>query len=102
MRAQIGRTISEIPEALVRVMQEREAKIVGAASGLPGFLSGVDEQRMVIVLPLVSRGEMLAVVTAAPPPGQAFPRHALPLATHPPPPAPPAIATAPLPLPSPP
>ena len=37
MRAQIGQTISEVPEALVRVMQEREAKIVGPASGLPGF-----------------------------------------------------------------
>ncbi len=82
MRAQIGQNISEIPTALVRVMEEREAKIVGAASGLPGFLSGIDEKRIVMVVPMVSRGEMLGVVTAAAPAGQVFTREDLTLATE--------------------
>jgi signal transduction histidine kinase len=82
MRAQIGQIISDIPPALVRVMQEREAKIVGAASGLSGFLSGIDEKRIVMVVPMVSRGEMLGVVTAAAPAGQVFTREDLTLATE--------------------
>jgi signal transduction histidine kinase len=82
MRAQIGQMISAVPEALVRVMQEREAKIVGPASGLPGFISGVDEQRIVMVVPMVSRGETLGVVTAAAPAGQVFTREDLTLATE--------------------
>ena len=82
MRAQIGQMISAVPESLVRVMQEREAKIVGAASGLPGFISGIDEQRIVMVVPMVSRGEILGVVTAAAPAGQVFTREDLTLATE--------------------
>jgi signal transduction histidine kinase len=82
MRAQIGEEISRIPEALVRVMQEREGKIVGHASGLPGFISGIDEQRIVMVVPLVSRGEVLGVVTAAAPEGQVFTREDLTLAAE--------------------
>ena len=82
IRQQIGQTISKIPEALVRVMKEREAKIVGAASGLHGFVSGLDEQRIVMVVPMVSRGETLGVVTAAAPAGQVFTREDLTLATE--------------------
>lgn len=82
MREQIGQTISTVPEALVRVMQEREAKIVGAASGLHGFISGIDEQRIVMVVPMVSRGETLGVVTSAAPGGQVFTREDLTLATE--------------------
>ncbi|MDQ6802995.1 MAG: GAF domain-containing sensor histidine kinase [Acidobacteriota bacterium] len=82
MRAQIGQTISDVPEALVRVMQEREAKIVGAASGLHGFISGIGEQRIVMVVPMVSRGETLGVVTAAAPAGQVLTREDLTLATE--------------------
>lgn len=81
MRQQIGQTISSVPEALVRVMQDREAKIVGAASGLSGFISGIDEQRIVMVVPMVSRGETLGIVTAAAPAGQVFTREDLTLAT---------------------
>ena len=82
MREQIGRIFSSVPEALVRVMQEREAKTVGAASGLSGFLSGIDDQRIVMVVPMVSRGETLGVVTAAAPAGQVFTREDLMLATE--------------------
>ena len=82
MRGQIGQAITSVPEALVRVMQEREGKIVGAASGLLGFISGIDEQRIVMVVPMVSRGETLGVVTAAAPAGQVFTREDLALATE--------------------
>ena len=64
MRDQIDQAIEPVPEALARVMDERQAKIVGPAAGLSKFLTGIDEQRTVMVIPLVSRGEVLGVVTA--------------------------------------
>jgi signal transduction histidine kinase len=82
MRAQIDRSTSEVPEALIRVMKEREAKNVGPAAGLAAFLTGTDDQRSVMVLPLISRGETLGVVTAAAPVGSVFTRDDLLLATE--------------------
>ena len=82
MRDQIDRPIEPVPEALARVRDEREAKIVGPAAGLAKFLTGADEQRTVMVIPLVSRGEVLGVVTAAAPAGQVFTREDLMLATE--------------------
>src|SRR5438105_2137162 len=74
MRTRIGLTISELPEGVARVMGEREAKIVGASAGLLKFMTGRDEERSVIVVPLVSRGETLGIVTAAAPAGNVFTR----------------------------
>ncbi|HYS53109.1 MAG TPA: GAF domain-containing sensor histidine kinase [Thermoanaerobaculia bacterium] len=82
MRERIDQPIEPVPEALARVMREREAKIVGPAAGLAKFLTGIDEPRSVIVVPLVSRGETLGVVTAAAPAGQVFTREDLMLATE--------------------
>jgi len=82
MRARIHHPIDPVPEALVRVMREREAKIVGPAAGLAKFLTGIDDERSVMVVPLVSRGETLGVVTAAAPAGRVFTREDVMFATE--------------------
>jgi nitrogen-specific signal transduction histidine kinase/heme exporter protein D len=69
----IGDTIGEAPEVIVRVMNERTARHVGAASGLMRYIGGPDvDDRSLMVVPLVSRGQTLGVITAAPSPGRTF------------------------------
>jgi len=82
MKARLNDVISNVPEALLRVMNEREGKIVGPASALTAFVTGIDDAQSVIVLPLVSRGETLGVVTAAAPSGNVFTRDDLMLAAE--------------------
>jgi len=57
-------------------MSEREVKAIGASSPLLRYLTGsdADEPRSLLVVPLVSRGEILGIVTAAAPVGQVFTR----------------------------
>ena len=55
MRDQIDQPIEPVPAALARVMDEREAKIVGPAAGLAKFLTGIDEQRSVMVIPFAAK-----------------------------------------------
>jgi nitrogen-specific signal transduction histidine kinase len=63
----IGDTIAEAPDVIVRVMNERTARLVGAASGLMHYIGGPDvDFRSLMVVPLVSRGQTLGVITAAP------------------------------------
>jgi signal transduction histidine kinase len=68
--------VSDVPETIVRVMSEREAKVIGPSASLVRYLTGAEEisQRSMLIVPLVSRGETLGVVTAAAPDGQAFTR----------------------------
>jgi len=68
----IGDTISETPDAIVRVMNERDARLVGAAAGLMRYIGVADDARGVMIVPLVSRGQTLGVITAAPPKGKTF------------------------------
>jgi len=68
----IGDTISETPDAIVRVMNERDARLVGAAAGLMRYIGVSDDARGVMIVPLVSRGQTLGVITAAPPKGKTF------------------------------
>ena len=86
LRSEIDLTIIEVPEALERVISEREAKIVGGASGLAKFLCfggqvACNAQHFMVV-PLVSRGQTLGVVTAAPPASNVFTREDLLLAVE--------------------
>jgi signal transduction histidine kinase len=72
----IDSIITDVPEALTRVMSERKVKAIGASSPLLRYLTGsdADEPRSLLVVPLVSRGEILGIVTAAAPVGQVFTR----------------------------
>ncbi|MCU1230677.1 MAG: sensor histidine kinase [Acidobacteria bacterium] len=73
--AEAGTTTRDVPEAIVRVMQDREPRVIGAASSLAHYLWGdVDEERSLMALPLVSRGQTLGIVLAAAPEGKAFTR----------------------------
>ena len=86
--AELSRTIdtiiTDVPEALMRVMSEREVKAIGASSPLLRYLTGsdADEPRSLLAVPLVSRGEILGVVTAAAPVGQVFTREDAALAAE--------------------
>lgn len=73
MNPMIGEAIHEAPDGVMRVMQERDARLVGAASGLMQYLGAPnDDERPVMIVPLVSRGQTLGVITAAPPRGKTF------------------------------
>jgi signal transduction histidine kinase len=54
----------EVPEAIVRIMQERRARLIGASSAVAEF-AGADPTDSIAVVPLVSRGQTLGVVVAA-------------------------------------
>lgn len=79
-----GNSIAEVPEAVTRVMQERDVRIVGPLSGLMAYLSRDENsgQRSLMVVPLVSRGQTLGVVTIASAEGKAFVREDAALAAE--------------------
>lgn len=66
MASRVGEIFSDVPEALARVIQERETRIIGYQSSLLQY-AGVasDEQRSLLAVPLVSRGQTLGVILAA-------------------------------------
>ena len=69
----IGEAITEAPEVVMRVLNERDARLVGAAAGLMQYIGGTaSDARTVMIVPLVSRGQILGVITAAPPKGKTF------------------------------
>lgn len=70
----IGKPLTEMPEAIVRVMQTREAKLVGGGSPLGTYMLGPDDSadRTIAAVPLVSRGQTLGVLIAASPQGKPF------------------------------
>jgi signal transduction histidine kinase len=67
-------TIGSVPDVIVRVLNERDARLVGAAAGMMRYIGGAadDDERGVMIVPLVSRGQTLGVITAAPPRGKSF------------------------------
>lgn len=79
--SRVGSLIDNVPESLVRMMQERGSHIVGAASNLAEYI-GIDEQRSMLALPLVSRGETIGLVVAASPAGKVFSREDASLAAE--------------------
>ncbi len=66
LASQVNTQKSEMPEALVRMMQAREARLVGSSSGLFEYASGSPEvaNQAIAVVPLVSRGQTLGVLIA--------------------------------------
>ena len=66
--------ISDIPDALLQVMRERQARVIGAAPALVRYLGAEDQPLSTMAIPLVSRGQTLGVITAAAPEGKVFTR----------------------------
>jgi signal transduction histidine kinase len=73
MAALVGEVEREVPEALARVIQERETRVIGYHSSLLGYI-GIEpeEQRSLLAVPLVSRGQTLGIILAASAEGKLF------------------------------
>ncbi len=73
MRARSNDLTPTVPEALTRVIEERETRIIGYSSSLLEF-AGVpkEEHRSLLAVPLVSRGQTLGVILAASGEGKRF------------------------------
>lgn len=64
-----------VPEAVVRVMQERQAKLHTSAPALMQYVFGTadtEQPRSIVAVPLVSRSETLGILIAASRPGKPF------------------------------
>ncbi len=79
--AQVGALLTEVPEALVRVMQSGEAELVGSSSALYHYVTGEEDVagRTLIFMPLVSRGQPIGLAAAVSPAAKPFTRHDLSL-----------------------
>ena len=61
-----GQVIREVPEPLARVIQERETRVIGYHSSLLDYVGvSPEEQRSLLAVPLVSRGQSLGIILAA-------------------------------------
>jgi signal transduction histidine kinase len=80
----VGNVIEEVPEAVSRVMADHEPRIVGAPSGLIAYVvpDPPPEPRSMMVVPLVSRGQILGVVTVVAAEGRVFAREDVSLASE--------------------
>ena len=79
--AEIGSVRREVPEALVRIMQAGEPALVGSSSGLYAYLTGQEDgdNRTLVFLPLVSRGQTIGIAAAISPEGKPFTAADMPL-----------------------
>src|SRR5207302_3495800 len=66
LETHVGEVIRDVPEALALVIRQREPRVIGYASSLLTY-AGVapEEQRSLMAVPLVSRGQTLGVILAA-------------------------------------
>jgi signal transduction histidine kinase len=73
LETRVGEVMRDVPEALALVIRERESRIIGYASSLLAY-AGVapEEQRSLMAVPLVSRGQPLGVILAAAAEGTLF------------------------------
>jgi signal transduction histidine kinase len=68
-----GRVIRPVPDAIQRIMSEREPRLIGGTSPIVEYFAGAPTGAdSFIVVPLVSRGETLGVIGAAPHIGKPF------------------------------
>lgn len=81
LQTTVGKLRRDVPEALVRIMQSREALLVGATTGLLEYVTGEerDGNRNIVFLPLVSRGQSIGVVAAVSSEAKPFTNADLPL-----------------------
>jgi signal transduction histidine kinase len=66
--------IENVPEIIVHVMHDRETRVIGATSPLLQYLGEEERQRSLMVIPLVSRGQVLGVILQGAPEGKVFTR----------------------------
>ena len=73
LETRVGEVMRDVPEALTFVIRERESRIIGYASSLLHY-AGVapEEQRSLMAVPLVSRGQILGVILTAAAEGTLF------------------------------
>src|SRR5262245_59989206 len=64
--------LDDVPDALVRVMNERQARVLGTMPALLRYLRQEEQPRPAMASPLISRRQVLGGVTAAPPEGKVF------------------------------
>lgn len=74
MQEKIGAVISQIPESVAKVIRDHEPFVSEPSDELMSFLSIGDLRRSVMIVPLISRGEVLGVITAAAEEGKDFSR----------------------------
>jgi hypothetical protein len=84
LQPQVGNDLEEIPEAATTVMSEREARIFGSTPELLGYVvpDPPPDTRSMMLVPLVSRGQTLGVVTVIAPEGRVFAREDVALASE--------------------
>ncbi len=69
----VGENVAESPEIVMRAMSERSGRLVGPSPALMQHLRWPpDDLRATMIVPLVSRGQTLGVITAAAPRGRSF------------------------------
>jgi signal transduction histidine kinase len=77
----VGRVQEQVPEALVRIMSNGEASLVGSTSALYEYLTGEanGSGRTMMLLPLVSRGQSIGIAAAISSPTKPFTTDDVPL-----------------------
>jgi signal transduction histidine kinase len=66
LQTRVGDVMRDVPDALEHVIRERDARVIGYASSLLAYAGvAAEEQRSLIAVPLVSRGQTLGVILAA-------------------------------------
>ncbi|HEX7828122.1 MAG TPA: ATP-binding protein [Thermoanaerobaculia bacterium] len=80
----IGQVVRQMPEALVRIMQNGEPALIGATSGLYEYVTGERDggARNLVFLPLASRGQTIGVAAALSTESRPFTHRDLPLFTE--------------------
>ena len=71
---QVGRSMTEIPEAIVRAMQDREPRVISSAEIAHFVDQSMEDQRSVLAVPLVTRGQAVGSVILAAPENKVFTR----------------------------
>jgi signal transduction histidine kinase len=74
IEGEAGRLIQETPEVIARIIQERDARLVGTSSHLFRYFGLSEVNESLLVVPLVSRGQTLGLIAASPYPEKPFTR----------------------------
>ncbi len=73
LAAGIGEVLHDVPDPLPWVIEKRETRIIGNSSSLMAYAGvAAEEQRSLLAVPLVSRGQTLGVILAAAAPSTSF------------------------------
>ena len=80
LSATIGEKRRDIPQMLAKILDEREARVVGGTSTMHEFATGASgASGTLVVVPLISRAQKLGVVIAIAPEGKPYTQDDVPL-----------------------